>query len=91
MKQSIFQYNIKVVYSGVGTVWKNVQGRKILKSKLQEIKTNFRENCEINEEVLHFLASEITSSIREMVGALNRIIAFTKIISALDLAQVPWF
>ena len=52
---------------------------KILKSKLQEIKTNFRENCEINEEVLHFLASEITSSIREMVGALNRIIAFTKI------------
>ena len=52
---------------------------KILKSKLQEIKTNFRENCEINDEVLHFLASEITSSIREMVGALNRIIAFTKI------------
>ena len=52
---------------------------KILKSKFIEIKTNFNENYDISEEVFKFLASEITSSVREMVGALNRILAFTKI------------
>ena len=52
---------------------------KILKSKFSEIKTNFKENYDLNEEVFKFLASEVTSSIREMVGALNRILAFSKI------------
>ena len=52
---------------------------KILKSKFTEIKINFNENYDISEEVFKFLASEITSSVREMVGALNRILAFTKI------------
>ena len=52
---------------------------KILKSKFEEIKVNFKENYELSEEVFKFLASEITSSIREMVGALNRILAFSKI------------
>ena len=52
---------------------------KILKNKLQEIRRNFNETCDLNDEVLHFLASEITSSVREMVGALNRILVFSKI------------
>jgi len=52
---------------------------KILKSKFKEIKTNFKENYDLSEEVFKFLASEVTSSIREMVGALNRILAFSKI------------
>ena len=52
---------------------------KILKSKFEEIKLNFKENYDLSEEVFKFLASEITSSIREMVGALNRILAFSKI------------
>jgi len=52
---------------------------RILKSKFEEIKMNFKENYDLNEEVFKFLASEITSSIREMVGALNRILAFSKI------------
>ena len=52
---------------------------KILKSKLEEIKKNFSENYELNDDVINFLAAEITSSVREMVGALNRILAFTKI------------
>ena len=52
---------------------------KILKKKFEEIKKNFGENYNIDEEVISFLASEITSSIREMVGALNRILAFCKI------------
>jgi len=52
---------------------------KILKSKLQQIKKNFIDTPELNEEILKFLASEVSSSIREMLGALNRILAFNKV------------
>ncbi len=52
---------------------------KILKSKFQEIKLNFKENYDLDNEVFEFLASEVTSSIRELVGALNRVLAFSKI------------
>ena len=52
---------------------------KILKSKFQQIRKNFNETDELTDEVFNFLASEVSSSIREMVGALNRILAFSKI------------
>jgi|TARA_B110000438_G_scaffold300184_1_gene351985 chromosomal replication initiator protein len=52
---------------------------KILKSKFEEIKLNFKENYELNDEVFTFLATEITSNVREMIGALNRVLAFSKI------------
>ena len=52
---------------------------KILRSKFEDIKKNFNENYNLSDEVLKFLATEITSSIREMVGALNRVLAFSKI------------
>ena len=52
---------------------------KILKNKFEEIKNNFKENYILSDEVFRFLASEITSNVREMVGALNRVLAFSKI------------
>ena len=52
---------------------------KILKKKFEEIQKNFNESYNISDDVLNFLASEITSSIREMVGALNRVLAFSKV------------
>ena len=52
---------------------------KILKNKFEEIKKNFNENYDLSEDVLKFLAHELNSNIREMIGALNRILAFTKI------------
>ena len=52
---------------------------KILKNKFEEIKLNFKENYDLGDEVFEFLASEVTSSIRELVGALNRVLAFSKI------------
>jgi len=52
---------------------------KILKSKFEEIKINFKESYELSDEVFKFLATEVKSSVREMVGALNRILAFSKI------------
>ncbi len=53
--------------------------KKILRSKFEIIKKSFNESYEITEEVLTYLATEITSSIREMIGALNRVLAFSKI------------
>ena len=52
---------------------------KILKSKFEEIKTNFKENYNLNDEIFQFLATEVTSNVREMIGALNRVLAFSKI------------
>ena len=52
---------------------------KILKHKFEEIRNSFYEGYDLSDEVLRFLASEVTSSIREMVGALNRVLAFSKV------------
>jgi len=52
---------------------------KILKNKFKEIKLNFKEDYDLGDEVFEFLASEVTSSIRELIGALNRVLAFSKI------------
>ena len=52
---------------------------KILKSKFKEISQNFNEPYKLSDEIFEFLASETTSSIREMIGALNRILAFSRI------------
>ena len=52
---------------------------RILKNKFKEIKLNFREDYDLGDEVFEFLASEVTSSIRELIGALNRVLAFSKI------------
>ena len=51
---------------------------KILKSKYNAIKRNFTDTSELNDDIFTYLASETSSSIREMVGALNRILAFNK-------------
>ena len=51
---------------------------KILKKKFEEIKKNFKENYDLSDEVFEFLATEITSNVREMIGALNRVLVFSK-------------
>ncbi len=52
---------------------------KILKNKCEAIQKNFNETNNLTDEVFEFLASEISSSIREMVGGLNRVLAFSRI------------
>ena len=51
----------------------------ILKSKLNEIKITFPDIIEPNDETLNFISSEINISIREIIGALNRIVSFSRI------------
>ena len=53
--------------------------KDILKNKILEMENQFRENIQISEEVIHFIASESKTNIRELLGVLNRIIAFSRI------------
>ena len=52
---------------------------KIIKSKTEELRLTYSNQVIISEEIQKFLSSEIQTSIRELVGALNRIVSFTRI------------
>ncbi len=52
---------------------------KIIKSKTEELKLSYSNQVKISEEIQKFLSTEIKTSIRELVGALNRIVSFTRI------------
>ena len=52
---------------------------KILKIKIDELKNLNSNEIEIPEEIIKFISSEIKSNIRELIGALNRIISFSRI------------
>jgi len=56
---------------------------KVIKSKLEELKLNHSISMDISEEIQNFLSSEIRTSIRELVGALNRIISFSRVYNKL--------
>ena len=51
----------------------------ILKNKINEIKKSFSDIIEPDENLLNFIASEMKINIRETIGALNRIISFSRI------------
>ena len=51
----------------------------ILKKKIEEIKAAFDESIELEDVVLEFLSAEIRISNRELIGALNRIVSFSRI------------
>jgi len=53
--------------------------RKIIKTKTEEINTIFSDRINISDQIQEFISSEIKTNIRELVGALNRIISFSKI------------
>ena len=56
---------------------------KIVKSKIDELKLNQSISLNLSEEIQKFISSEIRTSIRELVGALNRIISFSRIYNKL--------
>ncbi len=56
---------------------------KVVKAKLEELKLNHSISLDISEEIQKFLSSEIRTSIRELVGALNRIISFSRVYNKL--------
>ncbi len=52
---------------------------KIVKSKNDDLKMHDPNNIKINEEVIKFISMEVNASIRELVGAFNRIVSFSRI------------
>ena len=52
---------------------------KIIKSKTEELKLFYSDQVYINEEIQKFISTEVRTSIRELVGALNRIVSFSRI------------
>ena len=52
---------------------------EILKSKYDEIKYLNSNQVFLKDEILKFISEEIKTSIRELVGALNRIVSFSRI------------
>ena len=52
---------------------------KIIKKKIEELNLFYNEKINISDEILKFISSEIRNSIRELVGALNRVASFSRI------------
>jgi len=53
--------------------------KKIVEKKLEELCNLYSEQSKISQDIQNFISSEITTSIRELVGAINRIVSFTRI------------
>jgi chromosomal replication initiator protein len=52
---------------------------KIIKKKIEETQNQFKENCNIDDDVINFIANESKTNIRELLGVLNRVIAYSRI------------
>tara|TARA_Y100000590_G_scaffold340502_1_gene388343 strand:- start:1272 stop:1976 length:705 start_codon:yes stop_codon:yes gene_type:complete len=52
---------------------------KIIKSKTEELELFNSNQINITNEIQEFISNEIRTSIRELVGALNRIVSFSRI------------
>ena len=53
--------------------------KKIVESKSEELNNFYSDKIYISQEIKDFISNEITASIREIVGAINRIISFSRI------------
>jgi chromosomal replication initiator protein len=52
---------------------------KIIKKRLEDIQSQFKESSNITEEVINFIAVESKTNIRELIGVLNRVVTFSRI------------
>ncbi len=53
--------------------------KKIVARKVEELNNLYPDQVKISQEIQDFVSSEITTSIRELVGAINRTISFSRI------------
>ncbi len=52
---------------------------KIINKKIEQIQNQFKENINLSPEVINFIANETKTNIRELIGVLNRVIAFSRV------------
>ena len=53
--------------------------RKIINYKLNELTTLYTDKLNISDEIQDFISNKITTNVRELVGAINRIVSFSRI------------
>ena len=53
--------------------------KKIIEKKTEELKNLYPDQHTITKEIQDFISKEISTSIREIVGAINRIVSFSRI------------
>ena len=53
--------------------------KKILNHKINELTNLYSDKLNISEEIQDFISSKITTNVRELVGAINRIVSFSRI------------
>ena len=82
-KLSRIQERIKSRFSGglVVDIQKPDQDlrKKIVKNKTDELNSLYSDQLQVSKDIQDFISTEITESIRELVGAINRIVSFSRI------------
>ena len=82
-KLSRIQERIKSRFSGglVVDIQKpdNELRKKIVQNKTKELNSLYTDQVQISKEIQDFISNEITNSIRELVGAINRVVSFSRI------------
>ncbi len=53
--------------------------KKIVTHKIEELNSLYSNQIKISKEIQEFISSDITTSVREVVGAINRIVSFSRI------------
>jgi chromosomal replication initiator protein len=53
--------------------------KKIVEKKIAELNNLYPDQVKISKDIQDFISSEITASIRELVGAINRTVSFSRI------------
>ena len=57
--------------------------RKIINHKINELTSLYADRLNITDEIQDFISNKITTNVRELVGAINRIISFSRIYNKL--------
>ena len=53
--------------------------KKIIEKKINELNNLYSEQINLSKEIQDFISLEITASVRELVGAINRVVSFARI------------
>jgi chromosomal replication initiator protein len=63
--------------------------KKIIEQKSEELSNLHSEGMKITKEIKDFISTEVTASVRELVGAINRIVSFSRIYNKVpNLAEI---
>ena len=57
--------------------------KKIINHKINEFTNLYTEKLNITDEIQNFISNKITTNVRELVGAINRIVSFSRIYNKL--------